>query len=340
MAHAVVLGATGHIGAHIVRALLAEGHDVRAAYRNDRYLFVLDGLPIQRVRVDFDTPDGLRDALDGCDWVFHAAGYYPNFAERRERAIAQGVEATRRVLAQIRLAAPRRVVFTSSAATIRRRDDRLSTEQDAEPCLPAAPHGVAAQAGPPTGQPLYTTVKIAMEQEALRASAEGLPVVIVNPSVCLGEYDAHAFSGRAILVFAKHRLPFYLAQHLNVVYTGDVGVGHVRAAERGRLGERYLLTCRNIEVKAFAELVARAAGVPPPRWRLPYRVAWAAAIASEGLARVTRRPPLLPRQAVNTARRGQRLDGSKALRELSLPQTPIEEAVSRALAWFKQYHYL
>lgn len=329
MARALVLGATGHIGAHIVQALLADGHEVRAAYRNDRYLFVLEGLPIERVRVDYDAPDGLRDALKDRDWVFYAAGYYPTFTERPDVALAKSLEATRLVLAQLRRAAPSRVVFTSSAATIRRVDGRASAETDAEPW-------------PMTEwRPLYSTVKIAMEQEVLRAHRdEGLPAVIVNPSVCLGEYDAHAFSGRAILVYAKHRIPFYLDHALNVVYTGDVGVGHVRAAERGRLGERYLLTCRNIDVKAFGELVAGIAGVPPPRWRLPYSVATAIAIGSEALARLTGRSPLLPRQAVRTASRGQVLDGSKAVRELELPQTPIDDAIRRALAWFKQHRYL
>ena len=325
MARALVLGATGHIGAHIVRALLAEGHDVRAAYRSEQYVFVLDQLPIELVRVNFDDPDGLRGALQGCDWVFYAAGYYPAFTERQDVAIARSLESTRRVLAQLRRAAPSRIVFTSSAATIRRLPEGLSSEADAEPW-------------PLTEwKPTYSAVKIAMEHDVLRAHREdGLPVVIVNPSVCLGEYDAHAFSGRAILVFAKHRLPFYLGHAFNAVYTGDVGVGHVRAASRGRPGERYLLTGENIDVKSFGALVARLAGVPPPRWKLPYAVASAAAMVSEAMAWITRRPPILPRQAVRTASRGQRLDGSKARRELELPQTPIEEAARRAIAWFRQ----
>lgn len=328
MALALVLGATGHIGAHVVRALLAEGHQVRAAYRTERHLTGLDGLPVERVRVDLDTLEGLRDALDGCAWVFHAAGYYPGFRDRRTEALARGISSTRRILEVIRQARPQRVVFTSSAATIRRVPGRDATEEDAEP-WPLE-----------NWRPLYATVKIAMEQEVLRASRDSMPAVIVNPSLCLGEYDARPFSGRAILAFAKHRIPFYLEHRFNAVYTGDVGVGHVRAAERGRLGERYLLTCRNLSLKEFADLVAAAAGVPPPRWRLPYGVASGAAWLSEAVAWLTRTEPLLPRQAVHTTRMGQRLDGSKARRELSLPQTPIEEAIRRSLAWFRRHGYL
>ncbi|MBI3083255.1 MAG: NAD-dependent epimerase/dehydratase family protein [Candidatus Omnitrophica bacterium] len=328
MARALVLGATGHIGAHVARALLAKGHQVRAAYRSDRFLHVLDGLPLERVRVNLDTLDGLREALDGCAWVFHAAGYYPGFRERREQAITRGISSTRRVMEEIRRAEPSRVVFTSSASTIRRVSGRPSNERDVEP-------------SPLAGwRPLYAAVKIAMEREALRAHEAGLPVVIVNPSVCLGEYDAHPFSGRLILAFAKHRLPVYLEHIINAIYTGDVGVGHVRAAERGRLGERYLLACRDMTLKAFAALVASAAGIPPPRWRVPYGLAITAAWITELIAWATWTEPLLPRQAVQAGRVGQRFDASKAIAELALPQTPIEEAIRRALGWFEGHGYL
>jgi dihydroflavonol-4-reductase len=270
----------------------------------------------------------LPDALRGRDWVFHAAAYYPGFRERREPAIARGVASAQRVLSVINDARPQRVVFTSSAATIRRSPGRAATEQDAEPW-------------PLSGwRPLYTTVKIAIEQEVLRAARSGLPAVIVNPSVCVGEYDARPFSGRLVLVFAKPYMPFYLDHGLNAIYTGDVGVGHVRAAQRGRADERYLLSCRNVTLLEFATLAAHAAGVSPPRWRVPYEAALAVAGVSEALAWLTRTEPLLPRAAVHTARSVQRLDGTKAVRELGLPQTPLEDAMRRAVAWFRKQKYL
>lgn len=278
MARALVLGATGHIGAHIVRALLAEGHAVRAAYRRDRYLHVLDQLPVERCRVDVESLEGLPQALDGCGWIFHAAGYYPRLFAGRRHAVARGVEGVRRLIEACARAGPQRVVFTSSAATIEGR-------------------------GP---TPLYARVKRAMEAEIQRAAAQGLPAVIVNPSVCLGEYDAHAFSGQLILLCARFPALFTGGGTFNAIYTGDVGVGHVRAAERGRIGERYPMTCRQVAWREFAAMVTQAAGARPPRWRAPW-----------------------------TVHRAHPLDGSKALRELSLPETPIEEAVRRAVAWFR-----
>ncbi len=325
MTRALVLGATGHIGAHVVRALLRDGHDVRTTYRTERFLTVLDGLPVERVRVDLDTCEGLRAALEGCAWVFHAAAYYPSFQDRRADDVTHGIASTRRVLDIFREAGPDRIVFTSSAATIRRVPGRAATEADAEPWPPT------------TSRPLYATVKIAIEHEVLRAHAAGLPIVIVNPSVCLGEYDAHRFSGRAILAFATHRLPVYLDHRFNAVYTGDVGVGHVRAAQRGRIGERYLLTHRHVTLLEFATMVAHVAGVPPPRWRIPLPLAQAMAVGSELAASLTRMRPMLTRDMVSSFRAGQLLDGTKALVELGLPQTSLEEAIRRAVDWFKAH---
>ncbi len=323
MARALVLGATGHIGAHVVRALLARGHEVRAAYRSEKYLGVLEGLPVERVRLDLDVPGELKQALRGCPWVFHAAGYYPAPRQDREEAIRAGIGSARRVLEAARRSGAERVVFTSSAATIHPAAGRAANESDAEPW-------------PLTGwRHLYSTVKIAMEQEALRAARDGFPVVIVNPTLCIGEYDARTFSGKAVLAFARCRPRWYTDTAFNVVYTGDVGAGQVRAAESGRAGERYLLTGQNVSLKEFGTLVAREIGIAPPRWRAPYLAAYLAACGAEGFARLTGREPFFTREEVRRIRRGYLLDGSKAVRELGVPQTPAAEAIRRAVEWFR-----
>lgn len=325
---ALVLGATGHIGAHVVRALLAKGYAVRAAFRTPRYRFVLEALPIETVQLDVDDAAALRRALEGCEAVFHCAGFYPGFTDRRGPAVARGVAQIRRVFDVLAAHRLNRVVYTSSAATIAPVAGRAATEEDREP-WPLA-----------HWRPLYATVKIAMEHEVERYARQGMPVVIVNPSLCVGEYDAHPFSGRLVLLFAAGRMPCYLDHQFNVVYTGDVGLGHVLAAERGHIGARYLLSRRNVTLGEFARLVAGEAGVAPPRWRLPYPVALAGAAAAELMSSLTRREPLLARQTVQLTRHRQSLDGSKAIQELGLPQTTVEEAIRRALAWFRQHRYL
>ena len=310
-----------------MRALLAKGYAVRATFRNPRYRFVLEHLPIETVSLHVEDAAALRRALDGCEVVFHCAGFYPAFTDRRQPAIARGIEHVRRVFETLAAHRPARIVYTSSAATTAPVAGRPSTEQDGE-------------SWPLTHwRPLYATVKVAMEHEVERSRRDGLPVVIVNPSFCVGEYDAHPFSGRLILLLATGRLPCVLDHAFNVIYTGDVGLGHVLAAERGRVGERYLLSHRDVTLDQFARLVAHEAGVAPPRWRLPYPIALTGATVLEGIAALTRREPLLARQTVQWTRHRQSLDGSKAIRELGLPQTPVEEAIRRALGWFRQHGY-
>lgn len=330
MARALVLGATGHIGAHVVRALLKEGHSVRAGYRSDRYLSVLDGLPLERCRVDLDTGGGLADALRGCEWVFHAAGSYPALlslspaGQRRDAVVEQAVRTLNQTLEAIYASGPKRVVFTSSAAVIRHVSGRLAAEADVEP-WPL-----------PDTRPLYATAKIAMEHAAFAfARRTGLPLLAVNPSVCIGEYDAHAFSGRSVLVFAKRQAPFVFDHTFNAVYTGDVGIGHVRAAERGQVGERYLLAAEDVELPSFARLVAEEAGVPPPRLRLPLPVVQTAALACEAWAACSRTEPLFSRRSIHPRSPGAGLDNRKAREALGMSWVPVREAVRRALAWFR-----
>ncbi|MBI2094126.1 MAG: epimerase, partial [Candidatus Omnitrophica bacterium] len=148
------------------------------------------------------------------------------------------------------------------------------------------------------------------------------------------------FSGLAILSFAKYRIPFTIHHPLNAVYTADVGLGHVQAAECGRIGQRYLLANQNLNVPELAAIISRLAGVPGPRWHLSEPVVLFGAWIMEGIGFLTASEPLFPRKAVYAARVGQRLDSSKAQRELSLELTPIEEAIRRALAWFRQNGYL
>ncbi len=323
MASALVLGATGHIGAHITRALIDEGHSVRAAYRTPVYRSVLKGLPVEQVFVDLDKIETLKPALEGVDWVFYAAGYYPGRSENKEAAIARGIAAARLTLDTIGRANPKRIIFTSSAATLKHVESRPSDENDPEPWpLIEWRHS-------------YSAVKIAMEQEALRAAKEGLPVVITNPTVCVGEYDSRGFSGRAVLFYARKQMPIYTRSMMNAVYTGDVGIGHLRAAERGRIGERYLLANKNLTLKQFADCVAKEAGVTPPFFPFPHAAAFSAGLAVEIFSKITGRDPLFTRQDVKRLRQGHAFDGSKAVRELGMPQTPVEEAIRRAVAWFR-----
>ena len=328
MKRALVLGATGHIGSHVVRTLCLAGIAVRALYRSETSRFVLDGLDVEMVKGALEDHAVLNKALRDCDWLFHCAGSYPSFTADRHVAIVRGLASVRDVFALAKETRLERIVFTSSASTVRRFPNRLATETDLDWPLVQR-------------RSLYAEVKIRMEQEALRYVQEGLPIVIVNPSLCLGEYDTKPLSGLLILLVAKRKLPAYVDHVLNAIYTGDVGLGHLRAAERGRIGERYLLGHQNLTFGALAQLIASQAGVVPPRLRVSYPLAFSVTVLSELVARLLRQRPLIPSRAVSMLKgTGLGLDCSKAVRELGMPQTPLEEAIRRALAWFRQHGYL
>ncbi len=324
---ALVLGGTGHIGAHIVRALLARGLEVRATYRNPRYRFVVESLPIELVEADISRADDVRRAVDGCDVIVHAAGYYPRWTERRADAITRGIQQIRTVFDVLRERPPARIVFVTSAATIASLPDRCATEADREPW--------------PSTEPLYATVKIAMEREVERYATEhGLPVVFIHPSVCLGEFDAHSFSGRLILLYATGRMPAYIDHAFNAIYTGDVAQACAAATQLGRVGEHYLASAHNVTLEQFARAVAAQAGVVPPRWRLPRPIVAAIGTFAEVAAALTRTEPMVSRRSLvppDGARHW--LDSSKAQRELRMPTTPLDETIARSLAWFREHGY-
>ena len=277
MTKALVLGATGHIGAHVTQQLVNAGVQVRTLCRVPQRLGVLEFLDVEIMLGAIEDRDILRRAMDGCQWLFDCAGYYPGFSETKEQAVAQGIAHVTAVMDVARDARVERIVFTSSTSAIGRVHGRPATEDDYEPWPLKQP------------RPLYGTVKLAMEEEARRYARDGAPVVIVNPSFCVGEYDRKPFSGKLLLMYARRTLPLYMDHQFNVVYTGDVGRGHVLAAQHGRVGERYILGGHNTTLQVFAELVAREAGVPPPRIKIPFWMALGVGYLSEAAAKLDRK---------------------------------------------------
>lgn len=317
----LVLGATGFLGGAIARAALEAGHEVRALRRSDG-VGALEGARVSWVQGDLFDPDSLLRAASGCEVVFHAAGYSPSGAFGRALARRRGVTSMRHVLAASRAARARRVVYTSSLATVGRVPaGQLASERD--------------QYLPGDVDDAYWEVKWLMEQECWRACAQGQDVVVTNPTMCFGPGDVKPTSGLAVLLVARRRLPLYSDGAWNVVDVRDVAGAHLAAAERAVQGERYLLGGHNVSVSIFFHHVAQAAGVPPPPLLVPDAVARAASLASELAARLTRRAPALPLTGVDLVRFGQHFDSSKAVQLLGLKSRPLEETVRDELAWFR-----
>jgi dihydroflavonol-4-reductase len=301
------------VGAALVRALLADGVQVCALVRPNADLRNVDGLSLTLATGDLSDTDGLAAAMAGCTWVFHLAAHYGTKESDAQAMYAVNVEGTKNVLQAARDVGVERVVHCSTIGTIGRTSDgALPSEDTAFNLWQTASH--------------YARSKYQGECAALEAAAGGLPVVVVNPCAPVGPRDIKpTSSGQRILDVLHGKLPSYLDGGINHIAVQDVARGHILAAQRGRIGQRYILGHRNLLLEDFLRLVEQAAGIRAPR-------------------PATRRNPLgfLRPQPSTGGHRPVALvcDCTKAIRELGLPQTSLDRAFAEAVAWFRAYGYV
>lgn len=332
----LVVGATGFLGANLVRALLDRGDAVHALVRPVQshvqaihHRDSLAGLAVTRAEGDLTDPESLRLACQGIHVVYHCAGYYPARTVPVHAAVAQALAETRHLLAAVRSAKVERLVFTSSLTTIGSPagSSRLANEDC--PFVPRYPRNP------------YLMAKAAMEQEVLEAARKGLPAVVVNPTVCFGPYDSKPTSGTQVLMIARKQMPGYIEGPTNAIDVRDVAVGMIQAATRGRIGERYILGNWNTTQKALNGLIARLAGVAPPLLPVPFALARYGSKIGDWLFRtVLRRPAPVPGFFIEVLAQMQQYDCSKAVAELGLPQSAVEQAIRDEIDWFRTNGYL
>jgi dihydroflavonol-4-reductase len=324
----LVTGGTGFVGANVVRALLKRGAEVRALVRPRSDTRNLDSLAVELVAGDLRDRGSLEAALEGCDTVYHVAAMYTLWARDRQEIYDSNVTGTINMLEAAGQAGVQKIVYTSSVATIGLpKDGAPGTEE-----VPLSPEDLVSD---------YKRSKYLAEQEALKYAQRGLPVVIVNPSFPVGAWDVKPTpSGQMIVNFLRGKIPAYVDTGLNVVDVEDVAIGHVMAAEKGRIGERYILGHANLTLPEVFRLLAQVSGMNAPRLRLPYSVAYLSACVSEAIARtITHKPPFVTLAGVQLSRKRMFFDTAKAVRELGLPQTPAIEALSKAVQWFRAHGY-
>jgi len=324
----LVTGATGFVGQHLARLLAGRGERVRVLVRPTSRLRALEGLDAEPVEGDLRDAASLGAALRGVQRVFHVAADYRLWARDANEIYQSNVTGTRNLLEAARRAGVERFVYTSTVATI------------AVPRPGPLPSEITeARLEEMIGH--YKRSKFLAEQEARRAAADGLPVVIVNPTAPVGPGDWKPTpTGRILLDFLCGRMPAYVDTGLNVVPVEDVAMGHLLAAERGRVGERYILGGRNMTLKEILDSLAAVAGRPAPRVRLPHVLALAAGYADQGLARVLGREPQIPLEGVRMARHKMWVDASKAARELGFRAGSVEAALERAVRWYEANGYV
>src|SRR3989442_13247203 len=327
MPDALVTGGTGFVGANVVRELLREGSQVRvlARPRGDRR--AIDGLKIDVCEGDLGDAPSLRRAVQGVRTVYHVAADYRLWARHPDELHRVNVEGTRALLQAAADAGAHRVVYTSTVGA-------LGIPPGGAPGTETTPVTLADMVGP------YKTSKFLAEQVALGFALKGLPLVIVNPSTPIGPWDVKPTpTGQMIVDFLQGKMFATLDTGLNLVHVRDVARGHLLAAERGRVGEKYILGNTNLTLVEIGRLLAVITGCRAPRARIPSAVAWLAAGCMEVAARVTGSPPRASLTAVRMARKRMFFSSAKAVRELGLPQTDVRTALREATEWFVERGY-
>jgi len=319
---ALVTGGTGFVGANLVRALLGDGLSVRVLARRGGDRRALESCAVEVVEGDLLDVASLRAAVRGVRRVYHVAADYRLWAPDPRALFRSNVDGTRHVLEAASAAGVERIVYTSTVGAV-------GIPKDRTPGRETTPVSLHDMIGP------YKTSKFLAERVALELADRGAPVVIVNPSAPVGPWDVKPTpTGQMIVDFLRGKMVASLDTGLNLVHVGDVARGHILAAERGRHGERYILGNQNLSLLEIFRLLARITGIPAPRVRVPYAVAWLAAAGMEGVARLTGRAPDVPLTAVRMARKRMYFSAAKAVHELGLPQTPVATALYDAVDWF------
>ena len=325
---AFVTGGTGSIGGAVVRRLLEDGHEVRVLVRPGADTRQLDGLPVEPIEGDLGDGESLQRGMVGCDWVFHVAALYSFWGYQWDDFFQTNVEGTRRVLEAARLEGVERVVYTSSIAVLGVHEDRTPATED-------SPSTLDDRIGP------YQRSKFQAEEVAREYVRQGLPVVIVNPSAPVGVGDHKPTpTGQIIVDFLNGRMFAHVDTGLNIVDVEDVAAGHLLAAQRGRVGERYILGGENLTLGQVLDLLAEVSELPRTRFRIPHSVAMAWSYVDVTLARLNpRHTPMATPEKVRLSRRYEYFDPSKAVRELGLPQTPAREGLRKAVEWYRTHGY-
>lgn len=323
----LVTGATGFIGSAITRALINDGEEVKVLIRDTSDTRNIDKLDVERVYGDIRDRNSIKKAIKGCDTLYFTAAYFAHWAPDPKALYAVNVGGTKASFQAALEVGIEKIVYTSTNNAIAASGPVPANEEKAFNYWESGDH--------------YSMSKYIAENEARLYITRGLPVVIVNPTLVVGINDIKPTpSGQMLIDVVKQKMPGYIDGGVNIVDVENVARGHILAAKKGRVGERYLLGNTNITVHDYLKLIADIAGVRPPAVKLPYRVALALGHIFEIVAFMTKKPPVVTASEVRIGKMTEWYDCSKAVNELGLPQTPIEVTVGKALTWFSENGYL
>ncbi len=323
----LVTGGTGFIGSNLVVALIRHGYSVRVLRRAQSDLIALNGLPVEYAIGELLDPRSVRQAVEGCDWVFHVASLSSYWRSTRQQVYRVNIEGTRTIIQACLDARVKRVVYTSSAAAIGiPPSGTLGTE---ETIFDARSARFA-----------YADSKHLAEGQIQDAVARGLDAVIVNPATVIGARDHYMISGSIIIEFLRGRLIAVPPGGMCVADVDAVVEGHLAAIERGRVGERYILGGENLSHRQIAAIVAQVVQRPPPRLTAPVWLLGPIATLVDGFNAVSRLPPIVNGDQIRLGGFNFFFDSTKAVRELDYPLLPFRGAVEKAYHWYRTHGYL
>jgi|SRR6516162_237795 dihydroflavonol-4-reductase len=324
-----VTGATGFLGSHVARQLHDRGADLRLLVRRTSRTDNITDLPAEHAVGDLRDTESLRKGIAGCEFVFHVAADYRLWAMNGQELYRSNVEGTQNILEVARDSRIRRVVYTSSVATMGFGNNGHVTDEN-------TPVSLASMIGD------YKRSKFMAEQLVIEAARGGQDVVMVNPTTPIGERDIKPTpTGRIVVDFLKRKFPAYVDTGLNLVDVRDCAEGHLLALDKARPGERYILGGENLTLKQILDKLASVTGIPSPSIRLPYALAYATGVVDTLISgRILHREPRVTLDSVRMGRKKMFVTSAKAERELGWNPGPVDGALQRAVNWFRANGYV
>jgi dihydroflavonol-4-reductase len=321
-------GATGFVGSHVARALVDQGAELRLLVRRSSRTDNIADLRAELAMGDLCQPDSLRASMSGCDFVFHVAADYRIWVRDPEQMYRANVEGTRALIQAAQQAGVRRVIYCSSVATM----GFTETDQIVDENTPVSLDDMVGH---------YKRSKFMAEQIALEAGRSGANVVVVNPTTPIGERDIKPTpTGRIIVDFLKRKFPAYVDTGLNLADVKEVARGHLLAMEKARPGERYILGGENLTLKQILDKLAALTGLPSPTVKVPHAVAMGFAVFDQFFTGVLMgKEPRATIDAVKMGRKKMYASSTKAEHELGYRVVPVEDALRRGIAWFRENRY-
>jgi dihydroflavonol-4-reductase len=323
----LVTGAAGFLGSHVARQLVARGDDVRVLMRASSTNRAIADLSLEYVTGDLRDPASLERAMKGVKRVFHVAADYRLWAKRKQDIYDSNVGGTKNLLAAAKRAGVEQLIYTSTVATIAVDRPQLPNEFTDAKLEEMVGH--------------YKRSKWMAEREALSAANSGLPVIVVMPTTPVGPWDWKPTpTGKIILDFLNGKMPGYVETGLNFVGVEECAAGHLLAAEKGKVGQRYLLGGENLTLKAMLDLLSKTTGLRAPKLKIPHGLALGVAYASTIFSRLIGREPGIPVEGVKIARHMMFVDCSRGQRELGFRPGPVSVALERAVRWYNDNGYV